>query len=272
GVVPNNVFGFGRLDAGCGVPAKVSGSTSVCSGGSANLRADLVGSGPWTLTWSDGTVQSGVSTTPATRSVSPTAATTYTLTSVSSTGCNQPGAGSAVISIAAPLTNVTVAVAGSTTIGSPCLGGTATVTDTGGGAGSHQWGFRTVSGGAITNLSGQTGTSYVLNCANFPAAGSYFLVERTTPGCGSATTSNEVPVTVTSVPSNPVTVTFSSVAAEDARVWESGETGNVGGGGNSTDNTTASLRVGDTNANEQYKSIVSFDTSAIPDTATITSA
>src|SRR6185312_8317256 len=77
GAVPNNVFGFGRLDVGCGVPAKVSGSTAVCSGSPATLTADLVGSGPWTLTWSDGTVQSGVSSTPATRSVSPTSATTY---------------------------------------------------------------------------------------------------------------------------------------------------------------------------------------------------
>jgi len=213
GAVPNNVFGFGRLDVGCGVPAKVSGSTAVCSGSPATLTADLVGSGPWTLTWSDGTVQSGVSSTPATRSVSPTSATTYSLTSVSSTGCNQPGAGSATISIAPPLSSVTIAVAGSTTIGSPCLGGTATVTDTNGGTASHQWGYRTVSGGAITNFAGQTGSTTVLNCASFPAAGSYFLVERTTPGCGSALISNEVPVTVTSVPSNPVTVTFSSVAA-----------------------------------------------------------
>jgi subtilisin family serine protease len=272
GAVPNNVFGFGRLDVGCGVPAKVSGSTAVCSGSPATLTANLIGTGPWTLTWSDGTVQSGVSTTPATRSVSPTTATTYSLTSVSSTGCNQPGAGSATISIAPPLSSVTIAVAGSTTIGSPCLGGTATVTDTDGGAASHQWGYRTVSGGAITNFAGQTGSTTVLNCASFPAAGSYFLVERTTPGCGSALISNEIPVTVTSVPSNPVTVTFSSVAAEDARVWENGETGNAGGGGNATDNTTASLRVGDTNLNEQYKTIVSFNTASIPDTATITSA
>ncbi|HEX4955473.1 MAG TPA: S8 family serine peptidase [Thermoanaerobaculia bacterium] len=72
--------------------------------------------------------------------------------------------------------------------------------------------------------------------------------------------------------SPPVTVTFYSVAAQDGRIWESGETGNVGGGGNSTDNTTAALRVGDTNADEQYKNIVSFDTSSIPDTATVTAA
>jgi subtilisin family serine protease len=271
GAVPNNVYGYGRLDVGCAIPANVSGSTAVCSGGSATLSVALVGTGPWTLTWSDGFVQSGVGTSPATRTVSPAAATTYSVTGVSSSTCNQPAAGSAVVSIAAPLSNVTVAVAGSTTIGSPCLGGTATVTDTGGGVGSHQWGYRTVSGGAITDLSGQTGTSYVLNCANFPAAGSYFLVERTTPGCGSTLISNEVPVTVTTT-STPVTVTFNSVASQDGRLWEVGETTNVGGGGNSTDNTTASLRVGDTDADEQYKSIVSFDTSSIPDTATITSA
>jgi serine protease AprX len=273
GVVPNNVYGFGRLDAGCEVPAKVSGSTSVCSGGSATLTADLVGSGPWTLTWSDGTVQNGVTTTPATRSVAPTAATTYTLASVSSTGCNQPGAGSAVISIAAPLTNVTVAVAGSTTIGSPCLGGTATVTDTGGGTAGHQWGYRTVSGGTITDISGQTGSSYILNCASFPAAGSYFLVEKTTPGCGSTLISNETPVTVTTIlPPPPVTVTLTSIAAQDGWVLESTETSNVGGSTNATATTTSALRVGDDNGNRQYKSVVAFDTSVIPDTATVTSA
>ena len=105
--------------------------------------------------------------------------------------------------------------------------------------------------------------------------GNYFLVERATPGpgCGPTLISNEIPVTVTAVaPPTPVTVTFFSVASQDGRIWESGETGNVGGGGNSTDNTTAALRVGDTNVDEQYKSIVSFDTSSIPDTATITSA
>ncbi|HYH45500.1 MAG TPA: S8 family serine peptidase, partial [Thermoanaerobaculia bacterium] len=211
GAVPNNVYGHGRLDLGCAIPARVSGSTSVCSGSPANLTVDLVGTGPWTLTWSDGFVQSGVSASPATRSVSPGSATTYTVTSVSSTGCNQPAAGSAVVSIAAPLSNVSIAVAGSTTIGTPCTGGTATVTTTGGGSASHQWGYRTTSGGAITNISGQTGTSYVLNCAHFPATGNYFLVARTTPGCGPILTSNEVPVTVTavSVPP-PVTVTFNS--------------------------------------------------------------
>ncbi len=73
-------------------------------------------------------------------------------------------------------------------------------------------------------------------------------------------------------PGGPVTVTFTSVGAEDGRLWESTETSNVGGGGNSTDNTTASLRVGDFSDDTQYKTLVSFDTSSIPDTATITAA
>ena len=72
--------------------------------------------------------------------------------------------------------------------------------------------------------------------------------------------------------SGSVTVTFNSVASQDGRIWESGENGNVGGGGNATDNTTAAIRIGDTDVDEQYKSIVSFDTSSIPDGATIQSA
>jgi subtilisin family serine protease len=110
----------------------------------------------------------------------------------------------------APLSAVNVSVAGSTTIGgaSPCLGGTATVTDTGGGPSAHQWGYRTVSGGAITDLPGQTGATYQLNCTHFPAIGTYFLVERTTPLCGAPIVSNETTITVQSVPVELQTLTI----------------------------------------------------------------
>jgi serine protease AprX len=101
-----------------------------------------------------------------------------------------------------PLTAVSIGVAGSTVIGNPapCVGGTATATDTGGGPASHQWGFRTVSGGPITNLTGATGATYALTCSDFPAAGSYLLVQRTTPLCGAPIVSNEVAVTVQATP------------------------------------------------------------------------
>ncbi|HEX3129172.1 MAG TPA: S8 family serine peptidase [Thermoanaerobaculia bacterium] len=67
-------------------------------------------------------------------------------------------------------------------------------------------------------------------------------------------------------------VTFNSVAAQDGYVLESGETTNVGGSNNSTAATTSALRVGDDNKDKQYKTVVSFDTSSIPDGATIVSA
>jgi hypothetical protein len=81
-----------------------------------------------------------------------------------------------------------------------------------------------------------------------------------------------VSISVTVTSGGTVTVTFYSVAAQDGRLWETTETANVGGGGNATDNNTASLRVGDFSDDTQYRSIVSFDTSALPDTATITTA
>ncbi|HEX4952414.1 MAG TPA: S8 family serine peptidase [Thermoanaerobaculia bacterium] len=70
----------------------------------------------------------------------------------------------------------------------------------------------------------------------------------------------------------PTEVTFTSVASQDGYVLESGETTNVGGSGSSTSSTTSALRAGDNNQDRQYKAVVSFDTSSIPDGATILSA
>lgn len=53
---------------------------------------------------------------------------------------------------------------------------------------------------------------------------------------------------------------------------ESSETSNAGGSIDATAGTTSALRLGDNNQDRQYKSVVAFDTSAIPDGATILSA
>lgn len=70
----------------------------------------------------------------------------------------------------------------------------------------------------------------------------------------------------------PTTVTFTSVGAQDGWVLESGENTNVGGSFNATSSNNSALRVGDNNQDRQYKTVVSFDTSSIPDGATIVSA
>jgi hypothetical protein len=64
------------------------------------------------------------------------------------------------------------------------------------------------------------------------------------------------------------TVTFMSSPAYDGWVLESSETSNVGGTLNATATT---FQLGDDAANRQYRAILSFDTSSLPDTAVITS-
>jgi subtilisin family serine protease len=96
------------------------------------------------------------------------------------------------------LSNVSIDVVGNTTVCPTCTGGTATVTDTGGGPATHQWGFRTTSGGAVTNIPGETATTYLIDGNDFPGVGTFFLVETTTStaGCGTPLVSNEVAITV----------------------------------------------------------------------------
>ena len=62
-------------------------------------------------------------------------------------------------------------------------------------------------------------------------------------------------------------LTANSNAAYDGRVLESSETSSVGG----SVNNLGSLVVGDDAGNKQYRSLVSFDTSALPDNAVIRS-
>ncbi len=73
-------------------------------------------------------------------------------------------------------------------------------------------------------------------------------------------------------PPSPTQVTLTSVAAQDGWALESGENTNAGGSISATATTTSALRVGDDNKDKQYKTVVSFDTSSIPDGATILSA
>ena len=79
-------------------------------------------------------------------------------------------------------------------------------------------------------------------------------------------------ITVDAAPVQTLTNTFVSVGAEDGWVLESSETSEIGGSSNRTDTTTSALRIGDDASKKQYRTVVSFDTSALPDGATILSA
>ena len=70
----------------------------------------------------------------------------------------------------------------------------------------------------------------------------------------------------------PVTVTFTSIGGEDGWVRESSETSNVGGSSNASGAGARPIRPGDASQDRQFKSILSFDTSSLPDGAIIQSA
>jgi hypothetical protein len=103
------------------------------------------------------------------------------------------------------------------------------------------------------------------------ANGSHTLRCDALDAAGNRGASANVGVTVNNTTS-PVTVTFTSQGANDGRTWESTETSNVGGGSSATGTGADAIRVGDLTTDRQYRSIVSFDTSSLPDGAVITGA
>ncbi len=122
----------------------------------------------------------------------------------------------------------------------------------------------TASGGPYTTVrSNLVGTAFT--DTGLVNGTTYYYVVTATNGAGEGPNSNEASAT-------PVaTVTFVSAAAQDGWLLESGETTNAGGSVDGTATSTSALRVGDDNKDKQYKSVVSFDTSSIPDGATILS-
>lgn len=128
-------------------------------------------------------------------------------------------------------------------------------------------GATTLASGVAVNGSGQAafGTTTL-------AVGSHVITAAFT-GTGSWANSSGDDSAAPQVvnPAPPTQVTFTSVAAQDGWVLESNENSNAGGSIDATASTTSALRVGDSNNRRQYKTVVSFDTSAIPDGATILS-
>ncbi|HEU4523173.1 MAG TPA: hypothetical protein VFT12_14285, partial [Thermoanaerobaculia bacterium] len=151
--------------------AVVSGSTLVCAGGEAAIRADLPGSGPWTITWSDGLTET-VTSTPHIRFVRPASTTTYTIQSLTSPS------GSTAVSGSATITVNTVAPPAIIEVTPVELGGSATFRATPGYT-SYQW-FRNG-----TPIAGATSSVFTIASVTSADLGSY-SVTGTRDGCTSA--------------------------------------------------------------------------------------
>ncbi|MFN8341234.1 MAG: gliding motility-associated C-terminal domain-containing protein [Cyclobacteriaceae bacterium] len=83
--------------------AALSGTTSICVGGTATLSIALTGAAPWNIDYSDGSntiTINGIGSSPYTLAVNPLFSTTYTLVDVTDSGCG-PGtvSGNAVVTV-----------------------------------------------------------------------------------------------------------------------------------------------------------------------------
>ena len=181
-----------------------SGSATICSGGSTTIQAALTGTGPWNVTWSDGNVQNGVAASPATRSVSPTSTTTYTVTALTDASCTaQAGdrTGSAVVSVNTAPSITSQPQSQTVTAGANV---SFSVTATGTAPLTYQW----RKGGA--NISGATSSSYNLTAVTTNDSGSYDVIVNNS--CGAATSvAATLTVNVSSLPAPWVTADIGAV-------------------------------------------------------------
>ncbi len=98
------------------------------------------------------------------------------------------------------------------------------------------------------------------------ATGAYTYTNYSVYGCGSLTQSGTWTASGTAT---PLTAAFYSSGQQDGWILESAEASNVGGTLNSA---LTNFSVGDDALNRQYRGILHFDTSSLPDKASITSA
>jgi cephalosporin-C deacetylase len=138
-----------------------------------------------------------------------------------------------------------------------------------GGATSYNLKRATLSGGSYAPIAtGVTGTGYV-NTGLTNGITYYYVISSVNNVAESA---ESLPASAKPTTGTNATVTFTSVAAHDGWIQESGAGTGLGGTVDSATSSSTGLRAGDNSQNRQYKSFVSFETSTLPAGATMLSA
>ena len=192
--------------------ASVSGTATICAGGTTTISIALTGEQPWNFTYTDGTTPVSITnraTSPYTFDVTPGSTKTYSVTTVSDIHCTGSNFGSsAVVTVVADPTlsqpaNVSICLGGNTTLVTTASNGTGTY--------SYQWQYSVngTSGWAnvanatpaeITYTNSTTASLTITGSGTEAAAAKYYkcLLTTNTPtgaGCDATTTA----VTVTTV-------------------------------------------------------------------------
>jgi hypothetical protein len=125
----------------------------------------------------------------------------------------------------------------------------------------------TFCGGADDASFQLSGNNLLTNAVfDYETKASYDICIRADDGHG-GTLDKPFTITVNNLP-EPITATFRSAGAQDGWILESSE---VSGSGGSLNATATTFNLGDDALDRQYRAILSFDTAALPDNATIIS-
>lgn len=133
-------------------------STTICPGGRASITVSLSGPGPYTLTWSDGLVET-VPGPERTRVVSPSATMTYSIRTVANGTCSSAGTGSSVVTVFPDANASAIAAAAETCEASTA--NVASVPDSGAGT-TYAW---TVTNGSISAGDGTRSVTWTAGAA-----------------------------------------------------------------------------------------------------------
>ena len=164
--------------------AVLSGGDTICSGGSTDLTVTFTGTAPWAVRFSDNFYQGNIMVNPYTRTVYPTATTTYTLIQLQDANCmSSLYSGSATVTVwtlpTSTLTGTTEICAGQSTDLSVEL--------TGSGPWNLVWSDGHVDSGLLVSPEVRTVS---------PASTTAYSIISVTGACGAGTPSGTATVTV----------------------------------------------------------------------------
>lgn len=171
----------------------LSGSQTVCAGAPANISVTLTGTGPWNITWTNGTANNnvnGINTNPYVITVNPTVTATYTVTALSDAICTGISfTGSHVISITSvPTANLT----GSNTI-CPSTATNIAVALTG----QSPWSITYTDGVTPVTITGITSVLRLISVT--PSANTTYTLTNVSNTCGAGSVSGTAVITVSTI-------------------------------------------------------------------------
>lgn len=169
--------------------ATLSGNVNFCAGSATNLNVALTGAAPWSITFSDGTstfTSTGITSSPYSLSVTPSANTTYSLTGVTNPCGTGTASGTATATLISP---PTVILSGGQLI---CSGSSSLLTATFTGTSPWVLGY---SNGTTTTQVTANNSPYLLSVS--PTVNTtYTAVSVSMPGCSSGSASGSALITI----------------------------------------------------------------------------